>query len=89
MKRCVTTTHLGVFGNSQGVLGKHTLFKSVCFMHSQGHKSERKRTAKIFVGFHNLSTILTMPFLKICGHCFIIQAYDIDINTYADSRIEY
>ena len=29
MKRCVTTTHLDVFENSQGVLGKHTLFKSV------------------------------------------------------------
>ena len=29
MKRCVTTTHLDVLKNSQGVLGKHTLFKSV------------------------------------------------------------
>ena len=29
MKRCVTTTHLGVLGNSEGVLWKHTLFKSV------------------------------------------------------------
>ena len=29
MKRCVTTTHLDVLGISQGVLGEHTLFKSV------------------------------------------------------------
>ena len=29
VKRCVTPTHLDVFLNSQGVLGKHTLFASV------------------------------------------------------------
>ena len=28
MKRCATTTHLDVLQNSQGVLRKHTLFKS-------------------------------------------------------------
>ena len=28
VKRWVTTTHLGVLGNSQGVLWKHTVFKS-------------------------------------------------------------